>query len=112
MAVDIWVYRETVPEVDLRDYYVEATDGEIGKIDAATFEMGADAIIVDTGPLVFGRKVMVPVGAIERVDTEAKRVYVDRTKNELREAPEYDPTGYAEQEYRIRLGEYYAPFYD
>jgi len=112
MAVDIWIYREAVPQVDLSDYHVEATDGEIGKVDPATFDVGADAIIVDTGPLVFGRKVMVPVGAIERIDTEAERVYLDRSKDELRDAPEYDPTGYAEQEYRIRLGEYYAPFYD
>jgi hypothetical protein len=112
MAVDIWIYRETVPEVDLSDYEVEARDGEIGKVDAATFETGTDAIIVETGPLVFGRKVMIPVGAIERIDTDAKRVYVDRTKDELRDAPEYDPTGYAEQEFRIRLGEYYTPFYE
>ena len=112
MAVDIWVYRETVPQVDLSDYHVEAEDDEIGKVDPATFEAGTDAIIVDTGPLVFGRKIMIPVGAIERIDTEDKRVYVDRTKDELRDAPEYDPTGYAEQEYRIRLGEYYAPFYE
>ena len=112
MAVDIWVYRETVPAVDCSDFEVEATDGEIGKVDASTFEVDANAIVVDTGPLVFGRKVMIPVGAIERIDTDAKRVYVDRTKHELRDAPEYDPTGYAEQEYRIRLGQYYAPFYE
>jgi hypothetical protein len=112
MAVDIWVYRETVPAVDLSDFEVEAVDGELGKVDAATFEVGADAIIVDTGPLVFGRKVVVPVGAIERIDTDAKRMYVDRTKEELRDAPEYDPSGYAQQEYRIRLGEYYTPFYE
>lgn len=112
MAVDIWIYRETVPEIDLSDYHVEALDGELGKVDPATFEIGGDVMIVDTGPLVFGRKVVLPVGTIARVDTDAKRIYVDRTKDELKDAPEYDPSGYAEQEYRIRLGEYYAPFYE
>jgi hypothetical protein len=112
MAVDIWVYRETVSEIDLAGFHVEAVDGEIGKVDPATFTVGGDAIIVDTGPLVFGRKVFVPVGIIERVDNEAKRIYIDRTKDEIKHAPEYDPSGYADQEYRIRLGEYYAPFYD
>jgi hypothetical protein len=112
MAVDIWVYRETVPQVDLGGFDVEAVDGELGKVDQATFEMGGDAIIVDTGPLVFGRKVILPVGTIDRIDTDAKRIYVDRTKEELRDAPEYDPSGYAQQEYRIRLGEYYTPFYE
>jgi hypothetical protein len=112
MAVDIWVYRETVSEIDLEDFDVEATDGEIGKVDPATFQVGGDAIVVDTGPLVLGRKVFIPVGVIERIDADAKRIYVDRTKDEIKHAPEYDPSGYAEQEYRIRLGEYYTPFYE
>lgn len=113
MAVDIWVYRETVSEVDLEDFEVEAADGEvIGKVDPATFEVGGDAIVVDTGPLVFGRKVFIPVGVIERIDSDSRRIHVDRTKEEIKNAPEYDPSGYAEQEYRIRLGEYYAPFYE
>jgi hypothetical protein len=112
MAVDIWVYRETVNQIDLEDFYVEATDGEVGKVDPATFEVGGDAIIVDTGPLVFGRKVFIPVGMIERIDTDQKRIYVDRSKDEIKNAPEYDPSGYADQEFRIRLGEYYSPFYE
>jgi hypothetical protein len=112
MAVDIFVYRETVPRLDLSDYHVEAVDGELGKVDPATFEVGGNMIIVDTGPLVFGRKVVLPVGTIERIDSDEKRIYVDRTKDDLKDAPEYDPSGYAEQEYRIRLGEYYTPFYE
>jgi hypothetical protein len=112
MAVDIFVYRETVPQLDLSDYHVEAIDGELGKVDPATFEVGGNMIIVDTGPLVFGRKVVLPVGTIERIDSDEKRIYVDRTKDDLKDAPEYDPSGYAEQEYRIRLGEYYTPFYE
>jgi hypothetical protein len=112
MAVDIFVYRETVPQLDLSDYHVEAVDGELGKVDPATFEVGGNVIIVDTGPLVFGRKLVLPVGTIERIDTDEKRIYVDRTKDDLKDSPEYDPSGYAEQEYRIRLGEYYTPFYE
>jgi hypothetical protein len=87
---------------------VEATDGEIGKVDSASYEAGGDSIIVDTGPRIFGRKVFLPVGTIERIDPEAKRIYVDRTKDEIKHAPEYDPSGYADQEYRIALAEYYA----
>jgi hypothetical protein len=107
MAVDIWSYRETIVEVDLSDFHVEAVDGEIGKVDPASYEAGGDSIIVDTGPLIFGRKVFLPVGTIERIDSEEKRVYVDRTKEEIKHAPEYDPSGYADQEYRIALAEYY-----
>ena len=108
MAVDIWSYRATVVEVDLSDFHVEALDGEIGKVDPASYEAGGDSIIVDTGPLVFGRKVFLPVGTIERIDPEEKRIYVDRTKDEIKHAPEYDPSGYADQEYRIALADYYG----
>src|SRR4051812_23411243 len=108
MAVDIWSYRETVVEVDLSDFHVEGTDGKVGKVDPASYEAGGDSIIVDTGPPVLGRKVFLPVGTIERIDSEAKRIYVDRTKDEIKNAPEYDPSSYADQEYRIALAEYYA----
>ena len=108
MAVDIWSYRADVVEVDLSDFHVEALDGEIGKVDAASYEAGGDSIIVDTGPLVFGRKVFLPVGTIQRIDPDEKRIYVDLTKDQIKDAPEYDPSGYADQEYRIALANYYA----
>jgi hypothetical protein len=57
MAVEIWDFRETVTDVDLNGFHVEALDGEIGKVDEATYEAGSGLLIVDTGPLVFGRKV-------------------------------------------------------
>jgi hypothetical protein len=112
MAVDIWSYRETVVEADLSDFRVEAPDGEVGKVDKATYEAAPDALIVDTGPLIFGRKVFLPVGTIERIDPEAKTIYVDRTRDEIKNAPEYDPSGYADQEYRLALADYYSRFYE
>jgi hypothetical protein len=111
MAVDIWSYRETVVEVDLSDFEVEAIDGKIGKVDPATYEAGGDSIIVDTGPLVFGRKVFLPVGTIERLDPDSRTIYIDRTKDEIKNAPEYDPSGYADQEYRLACADYYDRLY-
>jgi hypothetical protein len=55
---------------------------------------------------------MLPAGTIESIDPEDGTVYVDRTKDEIKNGPEYDPTGYVEQEYRIKLAEYYSRFYD
>src|SRR5947199_10734509 len=111
MAVEIWDFRETMTDVDLEGFHVEARDGEIGKVDQATYEAGSGSIIVDTGPLVFGRKVFLPAGTIERVDVDDEKIFVDRTKQEIKDAPEYDPSGYAEQEYKIQLAEYYSRFY-
>lgn len=112
MAVDIWSYREIATDLDLTGFAVEAKDGEIGKVDRATRDLGGECVIVDTGPWIIGKQVMLPPGTIESVDPEDGTVYVDRKKEEIKNAPEYDPTGYVEQEYRIKLGEYYSRFYD
>jgi hypothetical protein len=111
MAVEIWTYREEFTDLDLSDFKVVASDGEIGKVDDATYETGTSSIIVDTGPWILGRKVMLPAGTIERIGLEERTIYVDRTKDEIEAAPEYDPSGYAEQEYRLRLGDSYSNFY-
>ena len=46
-------------------YDVEAIDGSIGKIDGATLETDSGHIVVDTGPWIFGKKVMLPVGVLK-----------------------------------------------
>jgi hypothetical protein len=112
VAVDIWTYRETVAAVDLEGFRVEALDGEIGKVEGASRDAGGGSIVVDTGGWIIGKKVMLPAGTIERVDVDEGKVFVDRTKDEIKSAPEYDPSGYAEQEYRVALGDYYAGLYD
>ena len=47
---------------DLTGFSVEALDGSIGKIDEASNEVGASYLVVDTGPWIFGKKVMLPAG--------------------------------------------------
>jgi hypothetical protein len=111
VAVEIWTYREEFTDLDLSDFDVVASDGEIGKVDESTYETGTGSIIVDTGPWILGKKVMLPAGTIERIDLEEHTVHVDRTKEEIKAAPEFDPSGYADQEYRLRLGEYYSGLY-
>jgi hypothetical protein len=112
MPVDIWSYREIATDLDLTGFSVEAKDGEIGKVDHATYDLEAGSIVVDTGPWIIGKKVMLPAGTIESIDPEDGTVYLDRNKEEIKNAPEYDPTGYVEQEYRIKLAEYYSRLYD
>ena len=34
-------------------------DGEIGKIDEATYDVGSAFVVVDTGPWILGRKVLI-----------------------------------------------------
>jgi hypothetical protein len=106
----IWSYRqggEDWSTFDLAGYKVEATDGDIGKVDEVSAEVGADYIVVDTGPWIFGKKVMLPAGLISQVDVSERRVHVDRTKDEIKDSPEFDESTYRESTYRDKLGAYY-----
>jgi hypothetical protein len=64
-----------------------AIDGSIGKVDHASYETGSSAIVVDTGPWIFGKKVMLPAGVIDRIDHEAEKVYVHRRRTRSRARP-------------------------
>jgi len=110
---ELWTYREAevLEEVNVTGFGVEATDGEVGTVVEAAYELGSSWLVVDTGPWIFGRKVLLPAGTVESVDTEARKLYVDRTRDEIKSAPEHDPSGYADQEYRLALADYYARFY-
>jgi len=111
---DPWTYRSDVgltgTRPDLVGYDVEATDGHIGKIDEATHEAGSSYVVVDTGPWIFGSKVMLPAGTIRRVDRNDRKVYVHRSKDEIKSAPKFDKDAYRDRGYRDRLGEYYGKF--
>jgi hypothetical protein len=109
-TVDMWTFREqSLGAANLVGFDVEATDGGIGKVDEATDEAGRSRLIVDTGPWIFGKKVMLPAGVVDRVDLDTETVFVNRTKDEIKNAPEFDETLHREDdEYRNRLGGYYG----
>jgi hypothetical protein len=107
-VVDMWTLSvQTVPNIDLTGFKVEATDGEIGKVDEATREIGGSFLIVDTGPWIFGKKIMVPAGLVRDIDPDTETIFVNRTKDEIKNAPEFDETRYHDQSYRDELAGYY-----
>ena len=115
MAFQPWQYRTetgfTRDDLDLTGYSIAAVDGEIGHVDRANNETSASYLVVDTGPWIFGRKVMLPAGVVERIDTAQKKVYVDRTKDQIKDAPEYDELD-DDTAYRERIGNYYSETYN
>ena len=109
--IEIWTYRELeVADIDLTGFAVEARDGEIGKVDEATYETGDAHLVVDTGGWIFGKKVLLPAGTVEAIDLEEERIRVDRTKDEIKDAPEWDAERSGDEGFRLRqeVGEYYA----
>jgi hypothetical protein len=116
-TTDLWSYRETawggttataaVQNTDLTGFSVEALDGGIGKIHEATYDVGGSYIVVDTGPWILGKKVMLPAGLVDTVDLDTETVYVNRTKDEIKNAPEFDEAAYGDEAYRSELAGYY-----
>lgn len=113
IAFDAWRYRDesVVAGADLIGYKVEATDGGIGKVDSASQEVDASYLVIDTGPWIFGKKVMLPAGVVDRVDHDEQKVYVDRSKDQIKAAPELDEGTHADPAYRDKLGGYYSGTY-
>ncbi len=111
-TVDIWMFREqSLDPAGLIGFSVEATDGGIGKIDEATGDTGRSHLIVDTGPWIFGKKVLLPAGVVDRVDLDTETVFLSRTKDEIKNAPEFGEELRADDElYRSRVGDYYGGF--
>lgn len=112
--LEIWTYRSAAyMQRDLSGMSVEALDGSIGKVDEATNDVGASYIVVNTGPWVFGRKALLPAGVIAHVDFDTDTVFVKRTKEQIKNAPEYDEAKMSDDAFRKRyksqLTSYYGP---
>jgi len=110
---DPWTYREDVAatSANLAGYKVEAVDGGIGKVDSASNELNAACLVIDTGPWIFGKKVMLPAGVVNHVDHDEAKVYVDRSKDQIKSAPEFDADHMTDPTYRDKIGGYYGDTY-
>jgi hypothetical protein len=65
--------------------------------------------VVDTGPWIFGKKVMLAAGVIRDVDLDTETVFVNRTKDEIKNAPDFDREQYHSDAYRSSIAGYYGP---
>jgi hypothetical protein len=92
---------------DLRGFEVEARDGKIGSVDERS-EPGSDHLIVDTGAWIFGKKVVLPVGLVEKLSFEERRLLVSRSKEEIKNAPDFDEKHADDPRYADELRAYYG----
>lgn len=107
--MEIVTWREaTWSTADLVGLEVEATDGGIGKVDEKTRDVQTHGyLVIDTGPWILGKKVMLPAGIVKSVDLDEQKIYVDRTKHEIKNAPEFDDDRFLDEPYRDEVGKYY-----
>jgi hypothetical protein len=115
-GTNVWVYRESLitdidTATDLVGYEVEATDGRIGKIDKASTETSRRYLVVDTGFWIFGKKRLIPAGVVIRVDQNERKVSVAMTKDQIKDAPDFDEAmTAADDAYYDKYGSYYSRY--
>ncbi len=116
VSKNVWTYRADMDtasqQANLVGYDVEAADGRIGNIDDATTETSRQYVVVDTGFWIFGKKRLIPAGMITRVDHPNRKVYVAMTKDQIKQAPDYDAAmTTADDAYYDKYADYYSPYW-
>jgi hypothetical protein len=76
---------------NLTGFKVVAKDGPIGVVDRATDTNSRGSLVVDARRM-FGKKLVLPVGMIDRVEMDSDTVLVELTKREIQAAPVLDET--------------------
>jgi hypothetical protein len=95
---------------DVTGYYIAALDGEIGHVDDFLVEDRAWAIrylLVATRNWWPGKKVLISPEWIKTVSWADSQVQVDLRREEIKAAPEYDPSRPFDREYESRLIEHH-----
>lgn len=95
---------------DVAGYRVHCRDGELGRIDDFLFdeeEWILRYLVVSTGRWWPGREVLIPPDWIDELDWSGWTASVDHSREEIRNAPEYDPSKPVDREYERRLYEHY-----
>jgi hypothetical protein len=116
MSDDVWTFRGRMPThistLNFSGYEVVGRDGSIGTVDSASVEVSASYLIVKTGEWMPGHTVMLPAGTVEKVDSIKRVITIDRTREEVRNAPEYDRRHPGNARFQDRLTGYYHGLYD
>lgn len=105
-----WTFRDGTHDVErLVGWTVEARDGEVGKVDDASLDAGEGAIVVASGSILFGHMVLVPVGLVEHMDAEHRRVHVGVTRDLIERSPRHR-TGVRldDEDYRATVAAHYG----
>ncbi len=99
----------------LSDFKLDCQDGELGKVEDFYYDDQFWTIrymVADTGGWLTGREVLLSPYAVKSIDIDGKLVYVDLTKQQIKDSPELeagDPLSRQfEEDY---YGDYAWPFY-
>ena len=107
---EMWAYDTTLGASGANwvGYDVDAADGHIGKVDEMTTATGRGSLVVDTGFWIFGKKRLLPAGCVTSVDPQDRRVRVALTKDQIKQAPDYDELRRDDERYFDESTQYYT----
>jgi uncharacterized protein YrrD len=100
---------------DLYGFAVEGTDGQIGRVQDAYFDDRAWAIrflVVETGPWLEGRKVLISPVAIGNLDWTRRLLTASITREKVRRSPDIDTKKPVSRQHEAEQYGYYGyPYY-
>jgi sporulation protein YlmC with PRC-barrel domain len=96
---------------EVKGYHIQATDGKIGHVedfivDDESWEIRY--LVVDTRKWLHGKQVLLSPKWIQEIKWLESNVYVDLSREAVRNSPKYDPFSPVNREYEIRLYDYYG----
>jgi hypothetical protein len=100
---------------EVRGYRIQGSDEAIGHVedfivDDETWEVRY--LVIDTSNWWFGKKVLLAPRWASRVSWGEMKVYVDLSRQAIKDAPEWNPSAAINREYEARLYDYYGrPLY-
>jgi len=94
---------------EVAGYRIDATDGEIGKVDDFIVDDATWNIryaVVDTRVWLPGKLVLVPLARLRGVHWNDRTLAVDLTRQKIKDCPEYDPGAPINREYEEKIYDY------
>jgi len=100
---------------NLKGAAIIARDGAVGEIDDFYFDdekWTVRYLVVDTGPWLFSRKVLISPISIEKADEAANRVFVNLTRGQVKDSPDIDTEKPVSRQHETAFLDYYGyPYY-
>jgi FKBP-type peptidyl-prolyl cis-trans isomerase 2 len=107
---DLWNFPDDVgaDRADLDGMNVEAVDGKVGSVQDVIDDVDGAYLLIDTGPPLLGKTVLLPAGLVKAIDVDSESLAVNRTKDEIKGAPEFDAGLGKDPEFRAAIARHYG----
>jgi hypothetical protein len=91
---ELWSFREGTfsPKDSIKNFRVEASDGHAGNVSWASYAPGESYLVVSHMHHLHETHHVVPAGAVERIGSDERTVWLTLSRDEVEELPEHhDP---------------------